>query len=77
MKNTDKVTLTVGQLKKLVKEAQELNTYLIVYIDKNNENRHKEITIDALNIQHALNIFAFDVTNKIGSIKILKIEKMY
>lgn len=77
MKNTDKVTLTIGQLKKLVSEAKELNTYLVVYINNqrgtDNGNRHKQITIDAETIKEALDEFIRDVDYT----EILKIERLY
>lgn len=77
MKNSDKITLTIGQLKKLVKESSTLNTYLFVYINNqrgtDNNNRHKQITIDAPNMQEALNEFLVDVDYT----EILKIEKLY
>ena len=77
MKNTDKVTLTIGQLKKLVSEAEELNTYLVVYINNqrgtDNSNRHKQITIDAKTIKEALDEFIREVDYT----EILKIERLY
>jgi len=77
MKNTDKVTLTIGQLKKLVSEAEELNTYLVVYINNqrgtDNSNRHKQITIDAKTIKDALDEFIREVDYT----EILKIERLY
>lgn len=77
MKNSDKITLTISQLKKLVKESSTLNTYLFVYINNqrgtDNSNRHKQITIDAPNMQEALNEFLVDVDYT----EILKIEKLY
>ena len=77
MKNTDKITMTVGQLKRLIKESLEMFTYLVVYINNqpgiDNGDKPKQITVDAKNMKQALDDFLQDVDYT----EILKIEKLY
>lgn len=79
MKNTDKITLTVKQLKTLVNEAATITeTYLIVYDDTSSEiKKYYKTTINASSIFEALNEFMYKIGNKNPQIEILKIEKLY